>query len=139
MANIRNQCSWVHADVPEEATEKAMDLVRMAVQKVAMLEPLEERELEVNQAALVIGGGIAGMAAAKNLSEQGYTTYLVEKTDRLGGNAINLFTTWKREDVQKDLKQLINDIQSDANIETYLNAHITNVDGCHRCAGAQAR
>ena len=129
MANIRNQCSWVHADVPQEATEKAEDLVRMAVQKVAMLEPLEELELEVNQAALVIGGGISGMAAAKNFSEQGYTTYLVEKTGRLGGNAINLFTTWKREDVQKDLKQLINDIQSDANIETYLNAHITNVDG----------
>jgi len=91
MANIRNQCSWVHSDVPQEATEKAKDLVRMAVQKVAMLEPLEERELTVNQTALVIGGGIAGMAAAKNIASQGYTTYLIEKSDKLGGNALNLF------------------------------------------------
>jgi heterodisulfide reductase subunit A len=129
MANIRNQCSWVHSDVPDDATEKAKDLVRMAVQKVAMLEPLEEVELEVNQAALVIGGGIAGMAAAKNLSDQGYKTYLIEKTDRLGGNAINLFKTWKGEDIQENLKDLIDDINSDENIETYLNAQIKQVDG----------
>jgi heterodisulfide reductase subunit A len=129
MANIRNQCSWVHADVPDDATEKAKDLVRMAVQKVAMLEPLEERELAMNQAALVIGGGIAGMAAAQNLASQGYTTYLIEKSDRLGGNACNLFTTWKGEDVQENLKRLINDIHADTHIETFLNADITHVDG----------
>jgi len=129
MANIRNQCSWVHADIPDDATEKAKDLVRMAVQKTAMLEPLEERELEVNQAALVIGGGIAGMAAAKNLSDQGYRTYLIEKTDRLGGNALSLFQTWKGEDIQENLKRLINDIHADTHIETFLNAEITHVDG----------
>jgi len=129
MANIRNQCSWVHSNVPEDATEKAKDLVRMSVHKVAMLAPLEERELEVNQAALVIGGGIAGMAAARNLSDQGYRTYLIEKSDRLGGNALNLFKTWKGEDIQENLKGLINDIQSDTNIETFLNAEITHVDG----------
>ena len=129
MANIRNQCSWVHADIPDDATEKAKDLVRMAVQKVAMFEPLEERELTVHQAALVIGGGIAGMAAAQNLSAQGYHTYLIEKTDRLGGNACNLFTTWKGEDVQENLTRLINAIQADPHIETFLNAEITHVDG----------
>ena len=129
MANIRNQCSWVHSHAPEEATEKAKDLVRMAVRKVAMLEPLEELELEVNQAALVIGGGIAGMAAAKNLASQGYTTYLIERSDRLGGNALSLFKTWKGEDIQENLKGLINDIQSDTHIETFLKAEITHVDG----------
>jgi len=129
MANIRNQCSWVHSNAPEKATEKAKDLVRMAVRKVAMLEPLEELELEVNQAALVIGGGIAGMAAAKNLASQGYTTYLIEKSDRLGGNALSLFKTWKGEDIQENLKGLISDIQSDTNIETFLKAEITHVDG----------
>jgi heterodisulfide reductase subunit A len=129
MANIRNQCSWVHADIPDDATEKAKDLVRMAVQKIAMLEPLEERELTVNQAALVIGGGIAGMAAATNLASQGYMTYLIERSDRLGGNALDLFTTWKGEDIQENLKRLINDIQSDTHIETFLNAEITHVDG----------
>jgi len=101
MANIRNQCSWVHADNPEAATDKAKDLVRMATEKVALLEPLPETELEITQAALVIGGGIAGMAAAQNLSEQGYKTYLIEKSDRLGGNALNLYQTWKGEDIQK--------------------------------------
>ena len=129
MANIRNQCSWVHSNDPQDATEKAKDLVRMSTRKVAMLEPLEEVELEVNQAALVIGGGIAGMAAAKNLSNQGYKTYLIEKTDKLGGNAINLFKTWKGEDIQENLKDLIDNINSDENIETYLEAQIKQVDG----------
>jgi heterodisulfide reductase subunit A len=129
MANIRNQCSWVHADIPDDATEKAKDLVRMAVQKIAMLEPLEERELSVNQAALVIGGGIAGMTAATNLASQGYRTYLIERSDRLGGNACNLFTTWKGEDIQENLKCIINDIHADTHIETFLNAEITHVDG----------
>ncbi len=129
MANIRNQCSWVHADNPEAATEKAKDLVRMATEKVALLEPLPETELETTQAALVIGGGIAGMAAAQNLSEQGYKTYLIEKSDRLGGNALNLYQTWKGEDIQKHLKALMADIKSDENIEPYLSVHIKAVEG----------
>jgi heterodisulfide reductase subunit A len=129
MANIRNQCSWVHADAPQDATEKAKDLLRMATTKVALLEPLPEAELEINQAALVIGGGIAGMAAAQNLSEQGYRTYLIEKTDRLGGNALNLYQTWKGEDIQENLKDLIDAIQSDERIETFLSAQIKEVDG----------
>ena len=129
MANIRNQCSWVHSGNPQEATEKAKDLLRMAVQKVALLEPLEEVELDINQAALVIGGGIAGMAAARNLSDQGYKTYIVEKSERLGGNAINLFHTWDGEDIQENLKDLIGNIQSDERIETYLKAEIKEVEG----------
>jgi heterodisulfide reductase subunit A-like polyferredoxin len=129
MANIRNQCSWVHSDAPDDATEKAKDLVRMAVQKVALLEPLEELGLDINQAALVIGGGIAGMSAAKNLAAQGYKTYIVERSDRLGGNAVNLFKTWDGEDIQKNLKTLINDIQSDEAIELHLKAEIKEVEG----------
>jgi heterodisulfide reductase subunit A len=129
MANIRNQCSWVHADNPEAATDKAKDLVRMATEKVALLEPLPETELEITQAALIIGGGIAGMAAAQNLSEQGYKTYLIEKSDRLGGNALNLYQTWKGEDIQKHLKALMADIESDENIEPYLSAEIKAVEG----------
>ena len=129
MANIRNQCSWVHADAPQDATKKAKDLLRMATTKVALQEPLPEAELEINQAALVIGGGIAGMAAAQNLSEQGYRTYLIEKTDRLGGNALNLYQTWKGEDIQKNTQNLIDAIQSDERIETFLSAQIKEVDG----------
>ena len=77
MTNIRNQDSWVHKDDPEMATEKAKDLVRMAVAKVAMMEPLSETELEVNQRALVVGGWISGMVAAVTLAAQGYPVSLI--------------------------------------------------------------
>ena len=129
MANIRNQCSWVHADFPKEATEKAKDLLRMSTQKVSLLEPLKELEIEVTQSALVIGGGIAGMSAAQNLAEQGYKTYLIEKTSLLGGNALSLYKTWKGEDTQENLQALINSIKTNKNIEIFLNAQITKVDG----------
>ena len=101
----------------------------MATKKVSVHEPLQEVELQINQAALVIGGGIAGMSAAKNLAEQGYRTYIVEKSDRLGGNALNLYQTWRGEDIQENLEGLINDIDSDERIETFLTAEIKEVDG----------
>jgi len=129
MANIRNQCSWVHRDSPKQATEKAKDLIRMSVAKVALLEPLSEPILEVNQTALVIGGGVAGMAATINLADQGYPTYLVEKTGTLGGQALNIHKTWQGEDVQEYLKGLIKDINSRENIDVFLNSQIEQVDG----------
>jgi heterodisulfide reductase subunit A len=129
MANIRNQCSWVHPDEPEAATDKAKDLVRMAVHKVALLEPLEETEIEVTQSALVIGGGIAGMAAAQNLASQGYHTYLIERTERLGGNALRLSQTWKGEDVSLHTRELIDAVETDERIEVLLNAQIKEVEG----------
>ena len=85
MANIRNHDSWVHKNNPEFATKKAKDLVRMAVSKVTLMEPLRETELEVNQTALVIGGGVAGMQAALDLAEAGHQVYLVEKKPSIGG------------------------------------------------------
>ena len=129
MANIRNQCSWVHKDGPEKATEKARDLVRMAVAKVALLEPLTEPMLEIDQRALVIGGGVAGMSAAKNLADQGYRTSLVEKSDRLGGNALTVHETWRGEDVQVYLAGLVEEVSSRDEIDVYLNAEITRVEG----------
>ncbi len=86
MANIRNQCSWVHADDWHAATEKAKDLVRMAVARAVHLAPLHKQELPVQQGALVIGGGVAGMTAALALSAQGFPVDLVERTGQLGGN-----------------------------------------------------
>jgi len=86
MANIRNQCSWVHSDNWEAATEKAKDLVRMAVSRAARLSPLYKQELPVQQSALVIGGGLAGMAAALALADQGFPVDLVERSHELGGN-----------------------------------------------------
>ncbi|MBW2539426.1 MAG: CoB--CoM heterodisulfide reductase iron-sulfur subunit A family protein, partial [Deltaproteobacteria bacterium] len=129
MANIRNQCSWVHGTDPEHATQKAKELTKMAVAKVALHESLDEPELEINPSALVIGGGISGMTAAKALSDQGYHTNLIEKEERLGGQAINLHETWRGEDVQSRLKALIELVQNDPNIDVHLNATITSVDG----------
>ena len=121
MTNIRNQDSWVHKDNPDMATEKAKDLVRMAVAKVALMESLEEAELDVNQRALVIGGGISGMASAKSLSDQGYQVDLVERSAHLGGMARHLFRTWKGEDIQENLADLIKSVESDSNIQTHLD------------------
>ncbi len=129
MCNIRNQDSWVHKNNPDLATEKAKDLVRMAVSKVALMQPLEEAELEVNQTALVIGGGIAGMSAAKTLALQGYRTHIIEKSDVLGGQALNLFKTISGDDIQAKLTELISEINGEDNIQVHLNTELTNVDG----------
>jgi heterodisulfide reductase subunit A len=129
MANIRNQCSWVHKDDMDKATEKSKDLLQMAVAKVALHEPLVEPRMEINQAALVIGGGVAGMTAAQTLAAQGYKTYLVEKNERLGGQALNLNETWQSERVAPFLDHLITDVISNENIEVCLNANVTGADG----------
>jgi len=129
MANIRNQCSWVHSVDREPATEKAKDLVRMAVSRVSLLEPLYGPTIPVIQSGLVVGGGISGLAAAKNLSEQGYQISLIEKSTRLGGQALNLHETWQGEDVQEKLRQLISDVESDKNITIMTNTEIKNVEG----------
>ncbi len=129
MCNIRNQCSWVHKDEPARATEKAIDLVKMAVGKVALHEALTEPVMEIKQSALIIGGGVSGMESAKILAKQGYKTYLIEKTDALGGQARFIHETWQGEDVQKYLDKLVKDVQIDKNIEIYLNHQIEEVDG----------
>ncbi|MBW1985182.1 MAG: FAD-dependent oxidoreductase, partial [Deltaproteobacteria bacterium] len=129
MANIRNQDSWVHKNNPDLATQKARDLVRMAVSKVALMEPLEEAELQVDQTAMVIGGGISGMATALSLSRQGYETHLVEKDLQLGGQALNLFRTTKGEDIQKNVSELIEAVNADDKIHLHLNAQLASVEG----------
>lgn len=129
MANIRNQCSWVHSSQNEEATAKAKDLVRMAVSKVSLLEPLADPEIAMNPSALVVGGGLAGITAARNLARQGYRAHLVEKNDILGGQALNLYETWQGEDVQENLAGLIRDIESDPNIDILTGTQVKKVEG----------
>ena len=129
MTNIRNQDSWVHKDNPELATEKARDLIRMAVAKVALTEPLQEAEIEVIQKALVVGGGISGMVAAKTLSDQGYLVSLVERGLSFGGQALKLYRTWRGEDIQKNLSDLIKSVETDKNIDIHLSTELTNVEG----------
>ncbi len=113
MANIRNQCSWVHSERPEAATEKARDLVRMAVAKARRLEPLHKTEVPVEKALLVIGGGVAGMTAALTLSEQGFPVHLVEREVELGGNLrkIGALVDWEADDPTDGLRLVWSDPQ----------------------------
>ena len=129
MANIRNQCSWVHGGDAKAGTEKAKDLVRMAVAKVALFVPMADPRININQTALVIGGGLAGMSAAKNLAAQGYHTCLIEKEGVLGGQARNLFQTWKGENVQENLGRLVQEVQSNPKIDIYLSSELKHVEG----------
>jgi len=129
MANIRNQDSWVHSADPASATEKAKDLVRMAVAKVALLEPLQEKEMGMIPEALVLGGGIAGMAAAKNLADQGFQVHLVERDRELGGAAGSLYKTWRGEPIQPYLRHLIEEVEHDPLIRVYRGTELSRVEG----------
>lgn len=94
MANLREHCSWVHMDEPQAATEKAMDLVRMAVARVSFLQPLEPERLSLTKRTLVIGGGVAGIQAALDLADNGYDVVLVEKRPSIGGTMAQLDKTF---------------------------------------------
>ncbi|MCS7158072.1 MAG: FAD-dependent oxidoreductase [Blastocatellia bacterium] len=129
MANIREHCSWVHSHEPDKATEKAKDLVRMAVAKVKLNDPLYPRPLEVNHDALVIGGGLAGMTAALALADQGFTVHLVEKEAQLGGYLRGVYYLLNGEDPQAALKTLIATVIAHPNIRVYTSARLTEVKG----------
>ena len=129
MANIRDQCSWVHKEYPEGATEKAKELVKMAVAKARLIQPLTELSVSVVNKALVIGGGIAGMTAALKLAEQGFKCFLVEKSDKLGGNLRDIYWTLDGKDVQQFLKETIDRVYHHKLIEVYLNAEIKDITG----------
>jgi heterodisulfide reductase subunit A-like polyferredoxin len=129
MANIRDQDSWVHQGEPEKATAKAKDLVRMAVAKASLLEPIEDIKVDLVPKASVIGGGVAGMVAALNLADQGFKSYLLEKTDRLGGNALKIKATYKGEDVASFVADLIERVEGHKNIEVLTNTEVNEVNG----------
>jgi heterodisulfide reductase subunit A-like polyferredoxin len=129
MTNIRDQCSWVHATHKEDATYKAMDLARMAVARARLLSPLQKGKMKVVPNGLVLGGGIAGMAAALNLADQGFQTYLVEKGDKLGGNALSIEKTIKGEEVKPFLKDLASKVENHPKISLFKNATFTDLSG----------
>ncbi len=129
MANIREHCSWVHSKQKEEATQKAQDIVRMSVARARCLEPLQEFDLPVDKAALVVGGGIAGMTCALSIANQKHDVYLIEKDTQLGGMARRLHTTLEGMDVQAHLKDLIHAVYENPLIHVSHGATIKNVAG----------
>ncbi len=129
MTNIRNQNSWVHKNNPEIATQKAKDLVRMAVAKAALAEPLKEEKINVNDSVMIVGGGLAGMTAARSLATQGYDTHIIEKKDRLGGEALKLYKTAQGEDVGERLAELVQAIEAHDKITVHTNTTLESVEG----------
>jgi heterodisulfide reductase subunit A2 len=129
MANIRDQNTWVHMNNPDKATAKAKDLVRMAVAKAAYIEPLHQVSLDVKQAALVVGGGVAGMEAAVGIADQGFPTYLVERSGQLGGNALWLRQTWQGEEVRPYVEGLIERVKGHPHIRTFLRTEVIETSG----------
>ncbi len=130
MANIREHCSWVHLYEPEKATEKAKDLVRMAVARVTFLEPQEEAVVPVTKKALVIGGGVAGIQAALDLADTGYQVYLVEKSPSIGGKMAQIDKTFPTMDCSICiLAPKMSDVGKHPKIELLANSEVTEVAG----------
>ena len=130
MANIREHCSWVHLYEPEKATEKAKDLVRMAVARVTLLEPQEEAVVPVAKKALVIGGGVAGIQAALDLADTGYQVYLVEKSPSIGGKMAQIDKTFPTMDCSICiLAPKMSDVGKHPNIELLTNSEVIEVAG----------
>jgi heterodisulfide reductase subunit A-like polyferredoxin len=119
----------VHQQDKEAATEKAKDLVRMAVARASLLDPLQPVTLGLNKNGLVVGGGVAGMVAAVTLADQGFPVDLVELSDKLGGNALKLRETWKGEDIGKYLEQLVNRVQKHKKIKVHFNSKVSGNTG----------
>ncbi|BDZ70020.1 CoB--CoM heterodisulfide reductase iron-sulfur subunit A family protein [Methanobacterium petrolearium] len=129
-ANIREHDSWVHMSEPEAATEKAKDLVRMAVAKARLLEPLEAEKVSVDNKALVIGGGVAGIQSALDLADMGFKTYMVEKQPTIGGRMAQLDKTFPTLDCSMCiLAPKTVDVGKHENIELISFAEVKEVHG----------
>jgi len=130
MANIREQCSWVHSHEPDRATEKAKDIVRMAVARATWLQPQEEPEIDIKDSSLVIGAGIAGITAALSLADQGFKVYLVEKEPELGGNLLRLHKLYPTmQDSSEILNPALQAVKTHKGIQILTSATITDIKG----------
>ena len=129
MSNIRDQCSWVHMNEQDKAKDKAKDLVRMAVARAGLIRPLSEPMVPVTKAGLVVGGGVAGMTCALNLAEQGYQVHVVEREKVMGGQALNLYETWKGEQVRSYLENLTEKVLNNPLIHLHTHSQIKAATG----------
>ncbi|MDY6965408.1 MAG: CoB--CoM heterodisulfide reductase iron-sulfur subunit A family protein [Halobacteriota archaeon] len=128
-ANIRDQCSWVHMNDPQNATEKAKDLVRMSVAKARLLSPLERQKVPITQKALVIGGGISGITAALDIANQEIPVYLVEKEKELGGFLRSVKRLHNGEKSSDLLNDLVKKVKENGFIEVFTGSEVKNVEG----------
>ncbi len=130
MANIRNHCSWVHSDDKDKATKKAIDLVRAAVAKVSLLEPLSEEEFSIIPSVLVIGGGISGIKSALALADMGIKSYLIEKETKLGGRLKHLYSMFPSDTKSKEIiDPLIRQVNKNKLIQVMTEAELADIDG----------
>ncbi len=129
MANIRDQCSWVHPNDPDLATEKAKRLTRMAVANATAGEALEELEFEVDSRLLVVGGGVAGMVAAVEAARQGFGVYLIEREQELGGQLLNLQRSADGRKFVNFLEELKEKIEADDRIRVFVSSEVVEQSG----------
>jgi len=129
MANIRNQCSWVHADVSELASQKSRDLIRMSVERVALQEPIASKRVPVTPTGLVVGGGLGGLTAALTLADQGFDTHLVEQAGSLGGRHLNSPPTLEGLDPAEKVKELIQRVEEHDLVTTHTGAVVEGFSG----------
>ena len=130
MVNIRDQCSWVHMNTPEEATDKAKNLIRMGVAKAALLLPQTPIESPMEHRALILGGGIAGMSAASSLARMGFEVVLVEKADRLGGMLNNLFRIGPDFQVaSRIMEEKVEEVTKNPRVTVFLESRLTDISG----------
>jgi heterodisulfide reductase subunit A len=129
MANIRDQCSWVHMHEPKKATEKTKDLIRSVVAKAKLLKPLKKPVINVTPVGLIIGGGVSGMTAALELANQGFEVHLVEKEKELGGHLRTIHYLLENEDPKQKLNALIKAVMENDKIHVYLEAEVVDVTG----------
>jgi heterodisulfide reductase subunit A len=123
-ANIREQCAFVHFDYPKLATEKAMALIRMAVERARRSQPIRIGKQKIDKKGLVVGGGLAGMTASLRLAQQGYEVDLVEKEKELGGNLRESFYTLRGSNPQELLGKLIQQVENNGSIHLYSEAEV---------------
>jgi len=129
MANIRDQCSWVHMHEPQQATRKSKDLVRIAIAKSRLLQPLHRQMIPIEKAALVIGGGVSGMTAALSLANQGFDVYLVEKEKEIGGHLRQTFYLLNGDKPQDELARLTREILQNDNVHLFTDATLESIEG----------
>jgi len=129
MVNVRDQCSWVHTHVPEIATRKAMDMIKMGVARARHLQPLHEQSIPIDQSALVVGGGVAGMTAALQLDAQGIKTTLIEKEGCLGGRLRDLTRIYPADLSARDLVAAMERKLEESRVEIMTSTEVQAVDG----------